>query len=522
MTKQIRGNLALQAGAFAGALALVWLAIAPRTPDLAAQAYRVALFQHHGFTIWDNGWYGGHHLPAYSLLFAPLAALIGMRVLGALAAVAAAACFGALAQRQWGSPARAGALWFSVAAAGDLAIGRLTYALGAAIGLGALLAARRHLAAGAVLAALTAAAAPIAGLFLALVAVAAGVAERAAWRTAAALAVPALAVASAISFVFPEGGREPFGGRAFAVALVLSAGVLVVLPRIERTLRAGVALYLLATVAAFVATTPMGDNVTRLGATVGGPLLACALVARGRRVGPPVLALIAALAVWQVYAPIRELRKGIGDPLTHASSYTGLLAFLAAHDSPVGRVEVPFTTSHWESVYVAARFPLARGWEKQLDTAYDSLFYHRERPLLASTYHAWLRSLSVRYVALPAVSLDPASKQEAALIRRGEPFLAPVWADRLWRVFEVTDAEPLAGAPATLETLGEQSFTLRFAAAGESLVQVRFSPYWRARGGCVERARGGFTAVSASRPGNVQVTIDFTLSRIFDRGRRCG
>ena len=37
-----------------------------------------------GFTLWDNSWYGGHHLPAYSLLAPALGALLGPRVLAAL------------------------------------------------------------------------------------------------------------------------------------------------------------------------------------------------------------------------------------------------------------------------------------------------------------------------------------------------------------------------------------------------------------------------------------------------------
>ncbi len=44
----------------------------PRTPDLAAQMHRVAVFAADGFAVWDNSWYGGHALPGYSLTFPAL------------------------------------------------------------------------------------------------------------------------------------------------------------------------------------------------------------------------------------------------------------------------------------------------------------------------------------------------------------------------------------------------------------------------------------------------------------------
>src|SRR5439155_11898457 len=80
----------------ATALAAAYLAAAPMSADLAAQTYRAALFDRAGFMLWDNAWYGGHPLPGYSVLFPPLGALLGVRLVGALSAVAAAALFGAL------------------------------------------------------------------------------------------------------------------------------------------------------------------------------------------------------------------------------------------------------------------------------------------------------------------------------------------------------------------------------------------------------------------------------------------
>src|SRR5438270_12616525 len=50
----------------AAAVPLVaWLIAAPRTPDLAAQVYRVELFRQLGPALWDEHWYAGHDLPGY-------------------------------------------------------------------------------------------------------------------------------------------------------------------------------------------------------------------------------------------------------------------------------------------------------------------------------------------------------------------------------------------------------------------------------------------------------------------------
>src|SRR5262249_38831948 len=43
----------------------VYMVLAPPSADLAAQAYRSGL----GLVLWDGSWYGGHHMPGYSVLF---------------------------------------------------------------------------------------------------------------------------------------------------------------------------------------------------------------------------------------------------------------------------------------------------------------------------------------------------------------------------------------------------------------------------------------------------------------------
>ena len=50
--------------------------------DTPAEAYRVWLFHHFGFTIWNAQWYGGHTVLGYSVLFPPLAAFLGSGTVG--------------------------------------------------------------------------------------------------------------------------------------------------------------------------------------------------------------------------------------------------------------------------------------------------------------------------------------------------------------------------------------------------------------------------------------------------------
>ena len=121
----------------------------------------------------ERQWYGGHHTALYSLLFPPLAALLGPAVVGAMAAVASAALFEALAQRHFGRAARYGAALFGLGTGTLLFTGRMPFALGVAIGLGALLALQRSADGGrGGLAALCSLASPVAGLFVAIAAAA--------------------------------------------------------------------------------------------------------------------------------------------------------------------------------------------------------------------------------------------------------------------------------------------------------------------------------------------------------------
>ncbi len=319
----------------AAVLAIAYLILEPSSADHAAQTFRSDLFASHGFLLWNNDWYGGHYLPGYSVLFPPLGAALGPRLVGALAAVAAAGLFGALARYGHGDRARLATLWFGAGTATMLFSGRLTFALGIAIGLGALLALqRRHLVLAAGLAVLTACGSPVAGLFLALAGVAVVLAgDR---RGGGLLALAAFGALGALSLAFPTGGEEPFVFSAFIGVPLFAAAALWLLPATERALRWGVAVYAIAALAAFAVANPVGGNMARLGALAGGPVLALGLA--GRR--PVALAAIALpLLYWQWVAPVRDVSEAAGDPSVHSSYYEPLLAELERRTRGMRRCE---------------------------------------------------------------------------------------------------------------------------------------------------------------------------------------
>jgi hypothetical protein len=499
--------------------AIVFGLLAPRTGDEAAAYFRVHLFQREGFALWDAQWYGGHNVPGYSVLFPPLGAALGARAVGVLSSIAAAALFESLLPERYGTGARVGAVAFAVGAVANLAAGRVTFALGVAVGLAALLALRGgHPLWAAGLAAATALASPVAGVFLALAAVTAFAVYR--QRGPVGVAAAALAPILAFAGLFPEVGSQPFDVSDLIVVGVLAGAGLLLLPRSERILGVGALLYAAAAAATFAIPTPLGGNVTRLGELFGLPLLACALW-RDRRAALAVLAL--PLLAWQWAPGTDAVAVAAGDPSVHRDYYRPLVSFLdrAARRRGPMRIEIPLTRDHWETVWVARRLELARGWERQLDVRYTGLFYAPK--LTAARYRAWLVDNAISYVALPDVPLDDAALAEARLVRRGSPFLRPAWRGGHWRVFAVTGARPLLEGPGRLVRLVPQGFTLNAARAGNFTIRLRFTPYWSVAGeaGCMLPAPGGWTHVRAFRPGRVSVRVRFRLALIDAASGQC-
>jgi hypothetical protein len=509
--------------ALAAVLAAAYVIASPPSLDLAAHLLRAKLFAAEGFGIWNNWWYGGHPIVLYSVVFPAVAAALTPQLAAALAATGSAALFEPLARRHFGPGAWLGALWFGAATAVSLYTGRLTFAFGMLPAVATALALERGRPwTASALALLTALCSPVAALFAGLAGAAAAIGAFAnrhrgerVWPGLAVL-LAALLPVGLLALAFPEGGTEPFATSAFWPLPLVGIGLALVTPRKERALRAGLALYLAGTAASFAFPSAVGSNSARLADLLAGPLVALLLWPRRK-----VLLALAAIPLLylQWHTPVHDVSESGGQSMTSAY-YRPLLAFLDRQPGAPFRIEIPFTEFHWEAYAVAPRFPLARGWERQLDVKYNSLFYRDK--LTPSSYERWLHVNAVAYVALADAPLDYSATAEAALIDRRPRFLRLVWRSRHWRVFAVEDATPLAQGDARLLRLGPNWLLLTTDRPGTALVRVRYSPYWAITqgSGCVAPA-GQFTAVSFRRVETIRLGIRFSLSRIKARSPRC-
>jgi hypothetical protein len=495
------------APAVAALLALAAGLAGAKGSDLPAALYRISLFHRHGLTLWDSQWYGGHWTLDYSVIFPPVAGILGLRLTEVAAVAVSALAFDRLAVGAFGRSARVGSIAFALGTLVQVAIGQLPFLMGEAFGLAALWAAargRRWVAA--LLAACAALASPLAGAFVALAAAAWLLSD---WRRHLRVLVPVVVAAvlpvAALALLFPGQGAMPFPFKdwAFSLAVYALAGAL--LPRRARILRIAVGLYLIAFLLSFVLHTPVGGNVERLGEAFGPAVVAVALWPVRRA----LLAVVAVPLIILQWGPaLAALSSDRVDPSTRPAYFTPVVRYLSAHDAPSGRVEIVPTLLHWEAAYAAPTVELARGWERQLDTANNPLFYG-DSPLTSSTYYAWLVANGVRYVALPDAKLDYAGKAEAALVRAGVAGLVPVWHDAHWRVFGVAGSSGIVSGPATAVEIDGGEMQLDVHAAGTVLVRVRYTPHWSVQSGsaCLSQDPGGWLRVQASAPGPVRITM---------------
>ncbi|GIE51132.1 hypothetical protein Ani05nite_46660 [Amorphoplanes nipponensis] len=580
-------------------LSVAYLLAPAMGTDLAAQQARAEFFAGHGWAPVDFGWYGGVGQFGYSLLTAPLGALIGMRLLGALASVAASVAFGWLLWRTGVRRPVVGALAGVLVFAANLVSGRVTFAVGLALALAALCAAaaalpypgsppagradpapppagradpapplagradpapplagradpapppagrddvalplaglddaghprsawrRRALVAAVfLLSALATWASPVAGLFAGLAGAAvlltapvgaalrAGsrVASRAGlrswrpdgrWPQALSLCLgPVLALAP-MAVLFGNGGRQPFTAESMKIHIALAVVVVLVVPRRLPAVRIAGALTVVLLLGAFYLPSPIGSNALRLPMLFTIPVLAA--VAELGRVRLALL--LVAVWWWQPFLVAGDLGRA-GSPESRPAFHRSLVAELAGR-AP-GRIEVVPLRDHWESVYAAARVPLARGWERQVDTDRNALFYGDE--LTPQQYVAWLRANAVSYVAIaPGAVPDRYARAEAALVQQGLPELRPVWQDGTWRLYEVTGAQPLVSSPARLLRSDRGGVELGVPARGDVLVRVRWSRWLTVAGAgaCLTEGPDGWTVLRVAVPGDYRLT----------------
>lgn len=459
-------------GMLAVACAVVYAVHTPAVPDLAAQVARVDA-KRSGALLWWSGWFGGLQLPSYSVLSPFVMSWLGVSVAAALAAVAASV-FGLALFRNSYRPIAA-SLALSVFAFADILAGRVTFALGWAAAIGAVVLIRRDARIGAPVAGLVAYLfSPLAGLFLGLAALAIAVTKPALRRTSM-IASGVLLVAAALqTLLLPGQGVMPYPWWHMLIALTIIGGVGVACT--DRTVRVGCAIAGGATLLFFFIPSPVGTNIVRLDWLAPVP----AVLAAAKRPKWVLVPLVLSLAVWPAIDLGIQLHKS-ESTAAHPSFYGPLVSAWRQQSALAGpaaqgeRVELVDPAAQWGAAYVAAAAPIARGWDRPTDRADDALFY--DGSLTSASYHSWLSSSSVGWVALPLhVQLDYASVKEAAIVSSHPSYLREVWHNNSWQLYRVVGAEPIIRG-ATLDSANSSAVTFTAANAGLVDLTIRWSPY---------------------------------------------
>jgi hypothetical protein len=505
--------------ATAAAALLVWLA--PPGGDMAAHEYQRWLFVHHGFTLWDNFWYAGRYaFVNYSVLYYPLAALVGINLLAVLSVGGAGAAFARLLEREWGRSARWATRCFALVWPGVILAGEFPLALGIALALLCLIAlqARRRWV-GAALILLSLAASPVA--FVLLVVVLAGMAlgRRPTPRSGI---VPAVAIAVALAAelivlqLFPVGTLGFPAGEAVQ-ALLFCVYLIPLTWRLDRGrgLHGFLVVYLLAVIATFVTPSGLGHDVARV-RLFAFPIALLVATLRHWRPWPVVLVALGLAASWNLFPLASGWAGSAADHSRNPKIWAAPVGYLQAHLQTGYRVEAVDTSYHWPALYLArAGIPLVRGWFRQDDEPVSALLY---RPFTAAEYVAWLHRLGVAYVLLTTAPPDHSSRREATVVESEAAGLRRVFTSRDVSIYTVPHARPIVsgpGSPAVL-ALRESRLAVHVSRGGTYRIAVRWSPYWHASTGCLARSSDGMLRLQTRTSAIVRIAFDVDARSLFD------
>src|SRR4051794_10020567 len=443
--------------------------------------------------MWNNFWYAGRYsFVTYSLIYYPLAALLGIKVLALASVASAAMAFSIVVFREWGPVSLISSRSFAVLWAGIIGAAAFPFALAMSFALLSIWALQRgrrgRFAIGAVL---TLAASPLGFVLLTVVVAGVAVARRSLRDVRVQIAVVGGCAAGELLLyrLFGDGGRFPFETLQLLPGLIFCGlGLLVTRGVVTaRPLRGIFWIYLLVLLTAYVVPSSVGSNIERI-RYLALPLALISVALRHWRPLWLVVPAVVLAAVWNATPIAATFARASTDPEASAAYWQPAIGYLHTHLSPSYRVEVVDTAEHWPAAYLPdAGIPIVRGWYRQSDFPQNELLY--DSKLGPRAYRAWLRKLAVRYVLLTDAPADYSSRREATLIRSGASGLVPVKSLQHMTVYELPHATPLVTGPgsATVLWLWPQRLVTTVGAPGTYRVRIRWSPYWHSPNGCVSR-----------------------------------
>jgi hypothetical protein len=517
--RRLLAREAMLSTAVAASLAAFLLWATPPGIDWAAHAYQRTFLLQHGFQIWNNFWYAGRYsFITYSLIYYPLAALLGIKVLALASIASAAMAFSIVLYRQWGPDSRVSSRSFAVLWVGIIGAAAFPFALAVSFALLAIWSLQEgRRGRFALCAILTLAASPLAFMLLTIVMAGVALSRRSLRNVGVPIAVvAACCVGELLLFrLFGDGGRFPFPalqllpGIGFAaVGLLVTRGVATAKP-----LRGLFWIYLVAVLAAYVVPSSVGANIERI-RYIALPLALIAVALRHWRPLWMVVPVIVLAAAWNTTPIVASFARANTDPEASPAYWQPAIDYLHAHLSPSYRVEAVDTAEHWAAAYLPdAGIPIVRGWYRQSDFPQNQLLYAPK--LAVATYEAWLRRMAVRYVVVADAPTDYSSRAEAALIRSGRTDLKLVYWNAHLLVYELPAATPLIVGPAaaTVLWLYPERIVAAFSVPGTYRVKVRWSPYWRASSGCVSKTKDGMTRLVVRHAGLVELGFRLSVGR---------
>ena len=458
-------------GAVAVILGVLYLAAPLMGQDLSAQIAHADFAHAHPLRPVDFRWFGGSLQFGYSLYVPILAAYVGPQILGVIAAVIGTLLTTTIFVRSGLRHPMLGGVFAAACQVANLTEGRIAFAVGLVFTLAATLPLVErdggHRLWTAVAALLAGAANPVAGLFVGVVGLTVLVHGRVA--DAVRLLVGAALGIGLVSLLFADGGPFVYAGGDAARAAAVTVLVAVLVPRWASYLWTGAAIAVVMVAAAYVLTTPVGANASRLAMLFAIPVIAAAVEFVWWRTATAIVA----AAVIQTPVVFGTLGSA-GHPITRPGYFTPLTDRIAAAGPVTGRIEIPEATGHWEAAYVAREYPLARGWLRQVDIELWDRTLYDDDGLTATSYQTFLRRTATQYVAVPNARLTFTGTREAALIRKGLPYLKAIWRSDDWTLYAVSGATPIVAPPGTKVTIGAADISFSAPAATEVRVNARW------------------------------------------------